>query len=66
MIVTHSPLCQANIEICRNEINRKRVTKLNMPVAYYSRLLAVASGATPKQAVRHVIKRTTLQEITVR
>jgi len=42
------------------------VTKLNMPVAYYSRLLAVASGATPKQAVRHVIKPTTLQEITVR
>jgi len=42
------------------------VTKLNMPVAYYSRLLAVASGATQKQAVRHVIKPTTLQEITVR
>jgi heterodisulfide reductase subunit B len=68
MIVTPCPLCQANVEIYQAEINRRHGTKLDMPVAYYSQLLAVAYGATPKQAGLdgHVIKPTKLQEIAVK
>jgi len=68
MIVTPCPLCQANVEIYQAEINRRHGTKLNMPVAYYSQLMAVAYGATPKQAGLdgHIIKPTKLQQIAVK
>ncbi|MGA7985144.1 MAG: hypothetical protein WCA01_08205, partial [Burkholderiales bacterium] len=48
MIVTPCPLCQANVEVYQSEINRKQGTKFDMPVTYYSQLMAVAYGATPK------------------
>ena len=68
MIVTPCPLCQANVEIYQAEINRKHGTKLDMPVAYYSQLLAVAYGATPRQAGLdgHVIQPKKLQDIAVK
>jgi len=68
MIVTPCPLCQANVEIYQSEINRRQGTKLDMPVAYYSQLLAVAYGATPKQAGLdgHVIQPKKLREIAVK
>jgi heterodisulfide reductase subunit B len=68
MIVTPCPLCQANVEIYQAEINRRHGTKLNMPVAYYSQLLAVAYGATPRQAGLdgHVIQPKKLQDIAVK
>ena len=68
MIVTPCPLCQANVEVYQSEINRKQGTKFNMPVAYYSQLLAVAYGASAKQAGLdgHIIKPTKLQEIAVK
>ena len=68
MIVTPCPLCQANVEIYQAEINRKQGTKLDMPVAYYSQLMAVAYGATPKAAGLdgHVIAPKKLQEIAVK
>jgi heterodisulfide reductase subunit B len=68
MIVTPCPLCQANVEIYQADINKRYGTKFDMPVAYYSQLLAVAYGATPKQAGLdgHVIKPKKLQEIAVK
>jgi len=68
MIVTPCPLCQANVEIYQADINRRYGTKFDMPVAYYSQLMAVAYGATPKQAGLdgHIIKPKKLQEIAVK
>jgi len=68
MIVTPCPLCQANVEVYQSEINRKQGTKFDMPVTYYSQLMAVAYGATPKQAGLdgHIIKPKKLQEIAVK
>jgi len=65
MIVTPCPLCQANVEIYQSEINRKQGTKLNMPVVYYSQLLAVAYGGTRKESGLdgHVIPVKKLEEI---
>ncbi len=50
MIVTPCPLCQANVEVYQSEINKKKGTKLNMPVLYYSQLMTVAYGGTMKDA----------------
>lgn len=50
MIVTPCQLCQANVEIYQSEINKKKGTKLSMPVMYYSQLMTVAYGGSPKQA----------------
>ena len=50
MIVTPCQLCQANVEIYQSEINKKKGTKLSMPVVYYSQLMTVAYGGTAKQA----------------
>ena len=50
MIVTPCPLCQANVEIYQDEINRRQGTKFNMPVLYYSQLMTVAYGGTVKEA----------------
>lgn len=50
MIVTPCQLCQANVEIYQSEINKKKGTKLSMPVVYYSQLMTVAYGGSAKQA----------------
>jgi heterodisulfide reductase subunit B len=50
MLVTPCPLCQANTEVYQGEINKKYGTKFNMPVLYYSQLMAVAYGASAKDA----------------
>ena len=57
MIVTPCPLCQANVEIYQSEINKKKGTKLSMPVLYYSQLMTVAYGGSAKDAALdgHVI-----------
>ncbi|HSD59737.1 MAG TPA: CoB--CoM heterodisulfide reductase iron-sulfur subunit B family protein [Burkholderiales bacterium] len=65
LIVTPCPLCQANVEIYQSEINKKQGTKFSMPVTYYSQLMTVAYGGTPKEAALdgHVIPATKLEEI---
>lgn len=50
MIVTPCPVCQMNVEIYQGQINKKQGTKFNIPVVYYSQLMAVAYGATSKEA----------------
>ncbi|WP_456417864.1 CoB--CoM heterodisulfide reductase iron-sulfur subunit B family protein [Thiolapillus sp.] len=50
MIATPCPLCQANVEIYQDQINEKYDTKFNIPVVYYSQLIAVAYGRSASDA----------------
>ncbi len=50
MIVTPCPVCQMNVEVYQGQINKKYNTKFNIPVLYYSQLMAVAYGASAKEA----------------
>jgi heterodisulfide reductase subunit B len=65
MTVTLCQLCQANVEVYQSEINKKKVTKLAMPVVYYSQLMSVAYGGSLKEAGLdgHVIQPEKLQKI---
>jgi len=68
MIVTPCQLCQANVEVYQSEINKKKGTKLAMPVVYYSQLMTVAYGGSLKEAGLdgHVIQPQRLQQIAQR
>jgi heterodisulfide reductase subunit B len=50
LIATPCPVCQMNVEVYQGQINKKFGTKFNIPVVYYSQLLAVAFGKNSKQA----------------
>ncbi len=50
MIVTPCPVCQMNVEIYQEQINKTYSTKFKMPVTYYSQLMTVAYGGTGKEA----------------
>jgi heterodisulfide reductase subunit B len=65
MIVTPCQLCQTNVEIYQSEINKKKGTKLAMPVVHYSQLMSVAYGGSAKQAGLdgHVILPKKIQDI---
>ncbi len=68
MIVTPCPVCQLNVEVYQGHINKTYNTKFNMPVTYYSQLMAVAYGGTAKEAGLdgNIVKATKLDEITKR
>jgi hypothetical protein len=53
------------VEIYQSEINKKKVTKLAMPVVFYSQLMAVSYGNSLKEAGLdgHVIQPKKLQQI---
>ena len=44
VISTPCPLCQTNVEMYQDEINRRYGTKFRIPVVFYSQLMAVAFG----------------------
>jgi heterodisulfide reductase subunit B len=50
MIVTPCQLCQANVEVYQSGINKKKGTRLAMPVVYCSQLLTAACGGNLKEA----------------
>jgi heterodisulfide reductase subunit B2 len=68
MIVTPCQLCQANVEVYQSEINKKKGTKLAMPMVYYSQLMTVAYGGSLKEAGLdgHVIQPERLKKIAER
>lgn len=68
MIVTPCPVCQMNVEIYQDQINKHYGTNFKMPVTYYSQLLTVAYGGTAKEAGLdgQVIRASKLEEITAR
>ncbi len=65
MIVTPCPVCQMNVEVYQGQINKRYGTKFNMPVTYYSQLMAVAYGGSAKDAGLdgQVIRARKLEEI---
>lgn len=65
MIVTPCPVCQMNVEIYQDQINKTYGTKFNMPVSYYSTLMSVAYGKSYKESGLdgHVIRAKKLEEI---
>lgn len=65
MIVTPCPLCQANVELYQGAINKKYGTKFNIPVLYYSQIMAVAYGSSAKEAALngHIIKAKQLEAL---
>jgi len=50
MIVTPCQLCQMNVESYQSNINKTFGTKFNIPVVYYSQLIAVAYGKSGSEA----------------
>ena len=65
MIVTPCPVCQMNVEVYQENINKTYGTKFDMPVVYYSQLMSVAYGSTAKEAGLdgQVIRTRKLEEI---
>jgi heterodisulfide reductase subunit B2 len=65
MIVTPCPVCQMNVEVYQDQINARQGTKFDIPVVYYSQLMAVAFGRSAKDAALdgQVIKAKQLEEI---
>jgi heterodisulfide reductase subunit B len=51
--------------VYQGQINKKYGTKFKIPVVYYSQLMAVAYGATAKEAALdgNIIRATQLEEI---
>ncbi len=50
MIVTPCPVCQMNVEVYQEQINKTYHKNFNMPVVYYSQLMSVAYGGSAKEA----------------
>ncbi|MDP6137576.1 MAG: heterodisulfide reductase-related iron-sulfur binding cluster, partial [Arenicellales bacterium] len=50
MVVTPCPVCQMNVEVYQEQINRRYGTRFNIPVTYYSQLLTVAYGSSVSDA----------------
>ncbi len=65
MIVTPCAVCQMNVEVYQNEINATFGTKFNIPVVFYSQLMAVSYGASAKDAALdgQVVKAKQLEDI---
>jgi heterodisulfide reductase subunit B len=49
VIATACPLCQINLECHQASINREFGTDFKMPVVYFTQLLGMALGLTPKE-----------------
>jgi heterodisulfide reductase subunit B len=47
LIATACPLCQMNLEAYQPQINQKYNLKHNMPILYFSQLVALAMGIDP-------------------
>ena len=45
LIITTCPLCQINLEAYQDKINEKFNTKFNMPIHFFTQLLAYSLGA---------------------
>lgn len=48
VIATPCPLCQTNVEMYQDAINKQFGTSFNIPVVFYSQLMALAFGMDPK------------------
>jgi len=65
VIATPCPLCQTNVEMYQDAINKKFGTDFNIPVVFYSQLMAVAFGMDGKKDAgldQNIIKSKKLEE----
>ncbi len=65
MITTPCPVCQMNVEVYQEQINKKYGTDFNIPVVYYSQLMSVAYGGSIKESGLNgqIIRAKKLEEI---
>jgi heterodisulfide reductase subunit B len=66
VIATPCPLCQTNVEMYQDAINKKFGTDFNIPVVFYSQLMAVAFGMDGKEDAaldQNTIRSTKLEEL---
>lgn len=49
-IVTTCPLCQINLDAYQKKISKKFKIKIQIPVLFFTQLLALSLGSTPKEA----------------
>ena len=49
VIATACPLCQINLECYQQQINQEFGTKFSVPILYFTQLMGLAQGFTPKQ-----------------
>ena len=49
VVVTTCPLCQINLEAYQDKISRAFKRKIRIPVMYFTQLLGLALGASPKE-----------------
>jgi heterodisulfide reductase subunit B len=49
VIATACPLCQVNLECYQRQVNREFGTDLSIPVLYFTQLLGLALGISPKR-----------------
>jgi heterodisulfide reductase subunit B len=50
IMVTVCPMCQMNLDAYQNETNRYFGTNFHMPIVFFTQLMALAFGKTPKEA----------------
>ena len=65
VIATPCPLCQTNVEMYQEAINKQYGTDFNIPVVFYSQIMAVAFGMDGKKDAaldQNIIKATKLEE----
>ena len=48
-IITVCPLCQTNLDVYQNKINRKFKTNFSIPVLFFTQLMGIAFGIDSKQ-----------------
>ena len=66
MISTPCPLCQTNVEMYQDEINKRFGTDYKIPVVFYSQLMAVAFGMDGEKAAalhRNTVTNAKLEEM---
>jgi heterodisulfide reductase subunit B len=49
VIATACPLCQINLECYQNHVNQELGTQFNVPIMYFTQLLGLALGISPKK-----------------
>lgn len=64
VIVAACPLCQLNVDMRQKEVNKREGTNYDMPVYYFTELISMCLGATPKEVGidKHYFPATTFAE----
>jgi len=49
VIATTCPMCNVNLEVYQNQVNREFGTQYSIPVMYFTQLMGVALGIKPEK-----------------